>query len=184
MINTSITVYTKTGSEYGFADIENPGAGTSALTQFTLGQDIHAKGLIISSQTNAELYIPYVAIDHIIVRRFNLSGGPKDEVCGIDQCEDTKFYAQDDQGYNITELPGQGLSCGIGRSWFAWTGDNTHATGSVSGTSSDPSIALADLDYEALPYIYLRIHGVSAGTVNITIKAENGCEITFPVTVS
>lgn len=184
MINTSITVYTKAGNEYGFDDSVNPGAGTSALTQFTSGQDIHAQGTIISSQTNAELYIPYVAIDHIIVQRRNISGGPKDEVCGIDPCEDTKFYAEDDQGHNITELPGQGLSCGVDRSWFIWTGDNTHATGSVNGTSSDPNVASVTLDYESLPYIYVNVHGESAGTATIRIVADNGCEITFPVTVS
>lgn len=85
MINTSITVYTKAGNEYGFADSVNPGAGTSALTQFTSGQDIHAKGLIISSQTNAELYIPYVSIDHIIVERLDVPDVSKDDVCPVEE---------------------------------------------------------------------------------------------------
>lgn len=100
MINTSITVYTKTGNEYGFADSVNPGAGTSALTQFTSGQDIHAQGNIISSQTNAELYIPYVSIDHIIVRRLNVPDSPNDDVCLVEET------TQVDPG--TVEDPGQG----------------------------------------------------------------------------
>lgn len=100
MINTSITVHTKTGGEFVFDDHVNPGAGTSALTQFTSGQDIHAQGETISPQTNAELYIPYVAIDHIIVERLDVPDVSKDDVCPVEET------TQVDPG--TVEDPGQG----------------------------------------------------------------------------
>ena len=191
MINTVITVYTKTGNEYGFEDSVNPGAGTSALTQFTSGQDIHAQGLIISSQTNAELYIPYVAIDHIIVLRQNLSGGPKDEVCGIDPCEDTPFSARDNTpDSDPISLPAnitlEEDPLGSSRYLYVWCGtvDKTDTMELISWSSDAPGVQFYE-NYEIVEDVRsVAIEFPSTGTWNITVRAANGCEITFPVTVS
>lgn len=183
MRSTIITVYTKAGSEYTFSDAAHPGSGMSALTQFTSGQDIHA----YDDQGN-ETYIPFYAIDHVIVTHSEQIG-PKDEVCGIDPCEDVPFSANDNIGSNPPiSLPAD-ITLELDpihneRYLYVWCGntDQSNAMDLVSWSSDEPGVQFFEGhigDVRSVAILF-----TSTGTWAITVRAENGCEITFPVTVS
>lgn len=174
MINTSITVYTKAGNEYGFEDSVNPGAGTSALTQFTSGQDIHAKGKIISTQTNAELYVPYVSIDHIIVRK--MEGSPAfDDLCS-DPC-DGLSAAYWNNGQPVPIDPSQGHSLPNDHGSCIFRIINGEETLDTVGAVSDSSVVTTQAEDGG--YVVINNATVET-TITVTLTAR-GCSISFPL---
>lgn len=175
MINTSITVYTKAGGdEYGFDDHVNPGAGTSALTQFTSGQDIHAKGEIISTQTNAELYIPYVAIDHIIVVK--TEGSPAfDDLCS-DPCEGLSA-AYWNNGHPVAINPSQGHSLPNDHGSCLFQMINGEETLDTVGSVSDSSVVTTQAEDGGY---FITNNATVETTITVTLTAH-GCSISFPL---